>query len=352
MNIFNPEHDLCLANGDPNFVPPFSALEFAEDCAGLTRWIDEAKDDEVIPWGWDSHLKCRLLKQGIDEKLMPSDEELRTIRELSKRGVALEAENFIRKTLTEAELEFVRSDGDVVELSDMESVIDMVGEYGDAVLKAPLSGSGKGLRWARADEMTSSDLGWCRKIIAKQGSVTVERRHKVVQDFAMLFRVGATGEVLFEGLSMFFNDNGIYKGNVLASDDYILEKWSSYVDEALILKVRTALTMFLAGRFSGRYCGYVGVDMFEYESDGGFRLAPCVEMNVRMTMGLLARRIFDRSDYVSGDYVMTVEYSPADGELYRKYVGEENKTLTRITPSSHYAVVIRSRGSGAQETQD
>ena len=49
--------------------------------------------------------------------------------------------------------------------------------------------------------------------------------------------------------------------------------------------------MFLAGRFSGRYCGYVGVDMFVYESDGGFRLAPCVEMNVRMTMGLLARRV-------------------------------------------------------------
>lgn len=344
MNIFNPEHDLCLANGDPNFVPPFSALEFAEDCAGLTRWIDEAKDDEVIPWGWDSHLKCRLLKQGIDEKLLPSDAELETIRELSRRGVASEAESYVRKALTEAELEFVRPEGEVLELSDVDEVINTVGRFGDAVLKAPLSGSGKGLRWARADELTSSDLGWCRNVISKQGSVTVERRHKVVQDFAMLFRVNADGTVLFEGLSMFFNDNGIYKGNVLASDDYILKKWSSYVDESLILKVRAALTMFLAGRFSGRYCGYVGVDMFVYESDGGFRLAPCVEMNVRMTMGLLARRVFDRSDYVSGDYVMTVEYSQADGELYRKYAGEENKTLTRITPSSHYAVVIGFRG--------
>lgn len=344
MNIFNPEHDLCLANGDLNFVPPFSALEFAEDCAGLTRWIDEAKDDEVIPWGWDSHLKCRLLKQGIDEKLLPSDAELETIRELSRRGVASEAESYVRKTLTEAELEFVRPEGEVVELSDVDEVINAVGRFGDAVLKAPLSGSGKGLRWARADELTASDLGWCRNVISKQGSVTVERRHTVVQDFAMLFRVNADGTVLFEGLSMFFNDNGIYKGNVLASDDYILKKWSSYVDEALIMKVRAALTMFLAGRFSGRYCGYVGVDMFVYESDGGFRLAPCVEMNVRMTMGLLARRVFDRSDYVPGDYVMTVEYSPADGELYRKYAGKVNKTLTRITPSSHYAVVIGFRG--------
>ena len=214
MNIFNPEHDLCLANGDPNFVPPFSALEFAEDCAGLTRWIDE--------------------------ELLPSDAELETIRELSRRGVASEAESYVRKILTEAELEFVRPEGEVVELSDVEEVINAVGRFGDAVLKAPLSGSGKGLRWARADELTASDLGWCRNVISKQGSVTVERRHKVVQDFAMLFRVNADGTVLFEGLSMFFNDNGIYKGNVLASDDYILKKWSSYVDEALILKVRAA----------------------------------------------------------------------------------------------------------------
>ena len=213
--------------------------------------------------------------------------------------------------MTEAELEFVRPEGEVMELSDVDEVINAVCRFGDAVLKAPLSGSGKGLRWVRADELTASDLGWCRNVISKQGSVTVERRHKVVQDFAMLFRVDADGTVLFEGLSMFFNDNGIYKGNVLASDDYILKKWSSYVDEALILKVKAALAMFLAGKFSGRYCGYGGVDMF---------------------------------DYVSGDYVMTVEYSPADGELYRKYAGEENMTLTRITPSSHYAVVIGFRG--------
>lgn len=183
----------------PEFRAAIFCIKFAEDCAGLTRWIDEAKDDEVIPWGWDRHLKCRLLKQGIDEKLLPSDAELETIRELSRRGVASEAESYVRKTLTEAELEFVRPEGEVLELSDVDEVINAVGRFGDAVLKAPLSGSGKGLRWARADELTASDLGWCRNVISKQGSVTVERRHKVVQDFAMLFRVNADGTVLFEG---------------------------------------------------------------------------------------------------------------------------------------------------------
>ena len=54
MNIFNPEHDLCLANGDPNFVPPESALKFGRDCAGLTSLIETGEG--IIPWGWDAVL--------------------------------------------------------------------------------------------------------------------------------------------------------------------------------------------------------------------------------------------------------------------------------------------------------
>ena len=34
--IFNPEHDLCIANGDENFVPPRSAMGFAKDNVDLS----------------------------------------------------------------------------------------------------------------------------------------------------------------------------------------------------------------------------------------------------------------------------------------------------------------------------
>ena len=76
MNIFNPEHDLCMANGDANFVPPFSALEFGRDCAGLTSYIHKAGDGEIVPWGWDAVLKQRLVKQGVPVSSLPSDEAL------------------------------------------------------------------------------------------------------------------------------------------------------------------------------------------------------------------------------------------------------------------------------------
>ena len=37
--IFNPEHDLCLANGDANYMPPASALRFASQGAALMRML-------------------------------------------------------------------------------------------------------------------------------------------------------------------------------------------------------------------------------------------------------------------------------------------------------------------------
>ena len=107
-----------------------------------------------------------------------------------------------------------------------------------------------------------------------------------------------------------------------------------------------ALILFLEREFSGRYSGFVGVDMFIYREAGqsSFRLAPVVEINVRMTMGLLANRVYKRlfRDYGDGRYVMTVEFSPREGELYSRR-SSYLLALTEITPSTKYAVVVKER---------
>lgn len=204
MNIFNPEHDLCMANGDANFVPPFSALEFGRDCAGLTSYIQKAGDGEIVPWGWDAVLKQRLVKQGVPVSSLPSDEALDEIRRLSRRGIAADAGAFVNANVPNP---LLRPDGFVKEVSSVEDAVSAVEEFSDAVFKAPLSGSGKGLRWARRGELSASDLGWCKNIIARQGSLMVEKRLEVVQDFAMLFHVGPSDDsgnsVNFEGYSLF-----------------------------------------------------------------------------------------------------------------------------------------------------
>ena len=367
MNIFNPEHDLCMANGDANFVPPASALEFGKDCAGLTRWIDQSSDNEVVPWGWDAVLKRRLQKEGVPGSMLPSDADIAEIRRLSHRRNAVNASIYVNDFQANADarlLKHLRPISYVREINDINALTPAVEKFGDAVLKAPLSGSGKGLRWARCNELSASDLGWSRNVIAKQGSIMVEKRLEIVQDFAMLFRVGRS-EVSSEGYSLFFNDNGIYKGNVLASDEHILSRISCYVPNELIINVKAALEKYLECEFLGKYTGYVGADMFIYKEAGEYRLAPVGELNVRMTMGLLARRLYDRHLYgnpqqikllrpgdtklpafemkpadMDGQYAMCVEYSPDPGKLFSEK-DEFLETLTEITPSSRYAVVVR-----------
>ncbi len=422
MTIFNPEHDLCMANGDANFVPPASALKFAANCASLVSWVEDVPDGEIVPWGWDAVLKRRLQKSGVLDDKLPSDDAINNIRSLSHRRVAAEANAYINSHIASDAL---RPDSEIVELCSVDDVQAAVESFGDAVAKSPWSGSGKGLRWLRAGELSASDLGWCRKVIERQGSVMLEKRRRIVQDFAMLFSVSADS-VRFEGYSMFFNDNGIYKGNILASDDFIFSYLTDkYIDGGFLLQVREQLKKFLAQKFVGKYAGYLGVDMFIYadataegqisvgsdrsgfcetsesssasvshsadshseteaESDEPklkYCLAPCVEINVRMTMGLLARRLFDNhlavnerlgglclipptgiwsgilfaagsescplkstsSDTIDGQYVMATEYSPRPGELYDRFVknGEGRYLLlTEITPETEYAVVV------------
>ncbi len=369
MTIFNPEHDLCMANGDANFVPPSSALKFAKDCESLVSWIDDASGDKIIPWGWDVVLKRRLQKSGVPDDKLPSDEDIYNIRCLSHRRVAADANSYVNSRVSS---NIFRPDSEIVELFDADSVVEDVEQFGDAVAKSPWSGSGKGLRWLRSGELTASDLGWCRNVIDRQGSVMLEKRHRVVQDFAMLFSI-TDNSINFEGYSIFFNDNGIYKGNVLAGDDWILRYLTDkYLPGNLIPDVGDALLHFLLEKFLGRYVGYLGVDMFIY-GDSEYRLAPCVEINTRMTMGLLARRLFDNhlavnkeqgevrlvppcgvqstpgclktpsSVAIDGKYLMTTEYSPRPGELYDRFVKNGEGLylpLNEITSGTEYAVGV------------
>lgn len=398
LYIFNPEHDLCLANGDMNFIPPFSALRFAEDCACLTAWADGSAEDvagglpaccdavssvrRIIPWGWDAVLKRRLQRQGIPDALLPSDESLSWIRRLSHRTVAAEAEKFIVREIGDSGLCPARP---VLAISDPADIAPAVDEIGEVVLKAPWSGSGKGLRYTRCGELSDSDLGWCRRVIARQGCVMLERRERVIQDFAMLFSIsepdGLRDGVRFEGYSLFWNEGGAYRGNVLAGDSWIRRRLSGMIPAEVLDRARAAAEAFLSERFAGRYRGYVGVDMFVYDdADCGavgpsappvpgipcgssrqlpsadvaegcrgrrYRLAPCVELNVRMTMGLLARRLADRhlprESFLDGRYVLTVDYSPDPARLARRMSGAV-KVLSALSPDACYGVGIYEAG--------
>jgi hypothetical protein len=142
---------------------------------------------------------------------------------------------------------------------------------------------------------------------------------EIVKEFAMLFECGE--QVTFRGYSLFYAVNGAYKGNLLASNEYIEKVLGEFVPVAELRHVQERIREFLQEKLQGRYRGFVGVDQFVAEaadikaaqivavndhaaevagadepenlSGRKFCWNPAMEINLRMTMGLVARNIYD-----------------------------------------------------------
>ena len=299
MWVFNVEHDLCLASGERNFIPPRAVVEFAQRCRWIGKYMPVPQGaGRIVPWGWNMQLKERLLREGVPAVELPSDADLEFIKENSRRELAVELLEHLNGGY---DGRIVSSRYRIVAYS-LRVIEEFLEKRGRVVLKAPLSGSGKGIRFVTG-ELMETDRGWCRRTLESQGAVIVEERLDVVQEFAMLFEVGAGG-IKFLGYSMFYASNGAYKGNILASNGYIEEKLAKDIGTNILEGIRENVAGFLQGKLGGRYTGFVGVDMFLYrEGEGRVMINPAVEINLRMTMGLIARNIFDhhREELQLGD---------------------------------------------------
>ena len=285
--IFNPEHDLCVANGDENFVPPRSAVGFAKENIVLSGHMKRPNKQrrQIIPWGWNHSLRKRLIKEGIDPASLPSEEELQFIRTHSRREFALD----VHSRLSYVDPQVIGKDYRIVATSISETEA-FISANGSAVLKAPLSGSGKGIRFVR-EGLSESDEGWCRKTIEKQGSVIVEQRFEIIMECAMLFECHHEG-IDFIGYSLFESRNGAYSRNILASNEEIEDIITRYISRDTLIAVREGLTSILADTLVGHYEGFLGVDQMICQAASPIFI-PVSEINLRMTMGLIARNQYD-----------------------------------------------------------
>ena len=287
--IFNPEHDLCIANGDENFVPPRSAVGFAKDNIDLSEHLKRPNKQsrQIIPWGWNRSLKKRLIGEGIDPSALPSEEELQFIHTHSRREFALD----VHARLNSRNSQVIGPDYRTVATSVSE-IEAFISANGGAVLKSPLSGSGKGIRFIR-EKLSESDEGWCRRILDKQGSVIVERRFEIIKECAMLFECHHEG-IDFIGYSLFESRNGAYSRNILASNEDIEDMIAEYIPQEMLISIRDGLTSILADTLVGHYEGFLGVDQMVCQTDSPIFI-PVSEINLRMTMGLIARNQYDSS---------------------------------------------------------
>ena len=287
--IFNPEHDLCIANGDENFVPPRSAVGFAKENIDLSEHLrrPNKQSRNIIPWGWNHSLKKRLINEGVDPARLPSEEELQFIRTHSRREFALD----MHSRLNCADSQVIGANYRIVakSVSEIEAFISA---NGGAVLKSPLSGSGKGIRFVR-ERLSESDEGWCRRTLDKHGSVIVERRFEIIKECALLFECHNEG-IDFIGYSQFESRNGAYSRNILASNEEIENMIAAYIPRNTLTAIREGLISILADTLVGHYEGFLGIDQMICQTDSPV-FVPVSEINLRMTMGLIARNQYDQS---------------------------------------------------------
>ena len=285
--IFNPEHDLCIANGDENFVPPRSAVGFAKENIDLTEYLRRPNKQrrQIIPWGWNHALKKRLINEGIDPATLPSEEELQFIRTHSRREFALD----VHSRLNCVDPQVIGPDYRIV-ATNVSEIEAFISTNDSAVLKSPLSGSGKGIRFIR-ERLSESDEGWCRRTLDKQGSVIVERRFEIIKECAMLFECHPEG-IDFIGYSLFESRNGAYSKNILASNEEIEDIIAKYITRDLLLAIREDLRSILTDTLVGHYEGFLGVDQIICQTASPLFI-PVSEINLRMTMGLIARNQYD-----------------------------------------------------------
>ena len=322
LHIFNPEHDLALASNLANFTAPHAGRQLRADLGFLPAlWaeegdyvlvenVDQARKaygrlrariggvqcqfvdkyalrqlsvDAVEPWGWDLALRSYLLRYGVECVL--TEDEIKQIRELSHRRCAIELLSAL-----------IPMASDVFQMpvvcTTQDAVNEMLAKFHRVVIKAPWSSSGRGVRFVD-DEITSYHEGWIRHVIERQGSVIVEPYYHKVKDLGMEFYSDGMGHVKYFGLSLFHTRNGAYTGNIIATEDEKIEMLSRYVPGDFLSDIRENIQNSFGRLYGSRYRGPFGVDMMIISTShqDGFLLHPCVEINLRRTMGHVALSI-------------------------------------------------------------
>ena len=134
----------------------------------------------------------------------------------------------------------------------------------------------------------------------------VEPYYHNVCDFAMEFDSTEDG-IVYRGLSLFHTHHGGYVGNMIASEHDKLCQLSHYVPIDLLEKIKLAINEYMLPFLRPIYKGAFGIDMMVVDDEGKYFLHPCVELNLRMTMGHVALSLSERA--IDMPRLMAIEYN-------------------------------------------
>ena len=356
LYFFNSDNEMAIANGRISYTPPVKIMKMMNDLAFLPAFLADKGDfvllnspladcfkkecevfpglvesgitweeadriffDELRPWGWSPRVHYVLkklksqCKKEFTESIMgewgPGREEW-----YSRRKV-IDYFHILRSYM-----DF--SDELVPVVCYSVEEVKRLSEKGSIVVKSPWSSSGRGVFMLEKGKLTSKTIEWMNGIFHRQKYVMVEKMWDKVWDFAMEFEIDGNGISSFLGLSDFYvGGEGGYKGNYVGKQEKIEEKITRYVGKKDFLVLRDTVNLVIERLYGKNYIGCLGVDMMIYRDERGeYRIHPCVEINLRYTMGIVALSLFRHYMAEESEGVFQVQCFSRQGEAYRYYL--------------------------------
>jgi len=351
LHLFNPSHDDALADGTPYYCsseaarvlesrlwaiptlwanpgdvivrPKGISTDGAPFLTSAVQWVDECDLHQVHPqkvdvWGWDAQVIFRLQRAGISPHLLPSSASLAQIRSLSSRRLSVDLLQHIRQVLPQTV-------GTSMWCESEASVWQFVETHQKVVAKAPWSTSGRGI-FLLTPDASHSPRGRVARIIRQQGGIEVEPYYHRVADFALEFCADAS-RVQFQGISLFMtHSGGAYAGNLIAHPDRLMQCFPHSL-RSLIDEVTGVLPHCLSALLRGEYVGPLGIDMMLVQTAEGVKVHPCVEVNLRRTMGHVALQLCQNAA-TDNWQIFSPNFPGPEGILYPLRTAQENPWLT------------------------
>jgi len=272
-----------------NITPPrFLQLN---EVAKNSDFISQQKS-RLLPWGWSpaAHRLLEPLKPSCSEEFQtsPITNWKPEYRDIYSKKFALE---ILKKLLQELPAEKVLAPHLISQICFTKPEIEKcIKRWGKIMVKAPWSSSGRGLQKVTKTPVAEKVWEKLLGIINDQGYAIVEPLLKKVLDLSFQFELN-NGKVTYLGISRFLTDGkGQYQGNSLNGWPTALDSKILHFAELLPEMIIKPLVKSIEGSLLANYYeGNFGVDTLIFRDEKNYlRVNPCLEINVRQTMGLLS----------------------------------------------------------------
>lgn len=271
----------------PNFILKNDALK-NQDFITLSK-------NKLLPWGWSPSMHKFLspFKKScsIHFEQSPVFNWQAEHREISSRKFALELLQQLQSNIkTDFIIPLELQPKICITKKEFETAIQ---KWGTVMIKAPWSSSGRGLQPITKTPVHQKVWEKIMGVVKEQGYAIAEPYLNKVLDVALLFEL-KKGKVKYLGTSNFStNKNGQYQGNYLNGWPVSIEKKVLDFADFIIPIIREPITEVIeTSIMATHYEGVFGIDTLIYsDEENSLRINPCLEINVRHTMGLLSLRL-------------------------------------------------------------